>query len=431
MDEIVRNTISICGDCQQKVTAQVLFREDRLWFRTQCQNCGDRERIFPEDGVFYKKIIGAVKAGNASSIQPVYPHGAPLPPIRGVILDLTGRCNLYCPHCFARANDVLPPEPDIATLKRWFKTLAGVCQKSRPVVFIQGGEPTLREDLGEVVSLLHGLGFRMKLVTNGLRLADPSYARRLKRAGLEWVFLQYDGDSSEATSILRGKDILAEKKTALQNLVECRFKILLACMVKKEVNLDQIGSVMELAIRTEQVQQVSFLPESGMGRDDGQADRLFTSAHDVVEELARWSNGQLTGEDFIAFLSVSRKLWRWTKNPDFQPKTCFLPMVLALDGERMVPLNRMFGVPRSFSELRCLARSGSLIRNLSNIDDMPYNRHLLTLVIEHFRHPAVFDLEDANHCNKYYITERGLSPSCVYNAYERGLQECSEKVPVP
>lgn len=416
----LRHTQTVCRRCGATVDATIERRGGDLVFRAACPTCGPVEAPYPEDADFFGRVLDIVGPRDESSRCRFYHHGQPLPPLRGVLLDLTGRCNLHCPHCFASANDTVIPEPDLPTLTGWFDTLARSCSGQKPVVFLQGGEPTLREDLPAIVRMLRERGYRLKLVTNGLRLRDAAYVRELKDAGLEWVFLQFDGFSREAYRHLRGLDLLDEKRQALENLVHNEMKILLACMVLAGVNEDQIGPVMDLAIQTPRVQQVSFLPASRMGREpDNAAPAETTTAFTVMRELAAWSNGRLTADDFLAFMKISKRIWRLTKNADYQPKTCFYPLVLSLAGDEISPLNRLaspLAAPLAWRHRRALS---AMVRHVGNLDDMPYNPHLLTMVIEHFRDPDVFDYADALHCNKFYITADGLGPSCVFNALDR------------
>jgi MoaA/NifB/PqqE/SkfB family radical SAM enzyme len=50
-----------------------------------------------------------------------------------------------------------------------------------------GGEPTLREDLLELLTYAQKKGAVTGLITNGRRLSDPEYVQRLVEAGLDFV----------------------------------------------------------------------------------------------------------------------------------------------------------------------------------------------------------------------------------------------------
>lgn len=64
---------------------------------------------------------------------------------------------------------------------------------------LHGGEVTLREDLGKIVRLARKLGFgRVTLVTNGIKLGEPRYARALAAAGVTNVRLSLHGADARA-----------------------------------------------------------------------------------------------------------------------------------------------------------------------------------------------------------------------------------------
>ncbi|MBG3878757.1 radical SAM protein, partial [Desulfovibrio oxamicus] len=154
-------------------------------------------------------------------------------------MEVTQRCNLRCPVCFAsagpgegrgnrseRQSGGLGREPgggwcderregdarqsrreDDPTLGELVARLAVLRPRAGDAnIQLSGGEPTLRDDLPQLVTAVRGLGYPfVQLNTNGLRLArEAGYAARLAAAGLDSVFLQFDGPDGAATARLRG-----------------------------------------------------------------------------------------------------------------------------------------------------------------------------------------------------------------------------------
>jgi radical SAM protein with 4Fe4S-binding SPASM domain len=74
-----------------------------------------------------------------------------------------------------------------------------------PSLSFTGGEATLRRDLPELISYGHQLGFRVNLISNGIRLADDSYARSLVAAGLDSAQISLEAGSAELHDAIVGR----------------------------------------------------------------------------------------------------------------------------------------------------------------------------------------------------------------------------------
>ena len=73
------------------------------------------------------------------------------------------------------------------------KVFAAVAQmRPRPVVNLFGGEPTVRDDMFEIIEIGRKHGVDTQITTNGLRLADEEYCRKLCEAGVG-LRLSFDG----------------------------------------------------------------------------------------------------------------------------------------------------------------------------------------------------------------------------------------------
>ena len=97
-----------------------------------------------------------------------------------VLLEVTQRCDLGCPFCFANAGGSTEDDPDLPTISFWFQKL--ITAGGPFNIQLSGGEPCLREDLPKIIALGKSLGFTFFQVnTNGLRLAtDVDFLKKLK-----------------------------------------------------------------------------------------------------------------------------------------------------------------------------------------------------------------------------------------------------------
>jgi uncharacterized radical SAM superfamily Fe-S cluster-containing enzyme len=211
-----------------------------------------------------------------------------------VLLEVTGRCNLACPFCFAAAGNQTGPDPSLATIERWYR-IALERSGAHNIIQISGGEATLRDDLPAIISLGRDLGFPyIQLNSNGVRLAaDPDFARELKRAGLFSVFLQFDGTDDLIYRTIRGRNLLAEKLKAIEHCAAAELGVVLVPTIVPGINTGNVGSILKLALElAPAVRGVHFQPASYFGRHPGTpaaCDRV------TLPDLIRAIEGQMDG----------------------------------------------------------------------------------------------------------------------------------------
>jgi len=185
------------------------------------------------------------------------------------LVEVTGRCDLGCPVCFASSGATGPAGPSLAELSRRFVALrakAGSCNLQ-----LSGGEPTTRPDLPDIVRAARAAGFGfVQLNSNGLRLGgETGYAESLAEAGLDSVFLQFDG-SDAACRALRGRPLLARKLRALEACAGAGLGVVLVPTLAAGVNDGECGDIVRLALSSgPAVRGVHFQPMAAFGRHPG------------------------------------------------------------------------------------------------------------------------------------------------------------------
>jgi len=116
-------------------------------------------------------------------LETIAPFSArPTAPYR-MDLAVTYRCNNDCAHCYnARERSF----PELNT-DQWKRVLDMVWELGIPHVVFTGGEPTLRNDLPELIAHAEQNGQITGLNTNARRMSDASYVESLVKAGLDHV----------------------------------------------------------------------------------------------------------------------------------------------------------------------------------------------------------------------------------------------------
>ena len=249
LDQLEDGTVILRKSCPEHGSFQVPVWRGRLDFLSWCQGS---EPLGREEGLSCPGNCG---------ICPEHDSGSCC-----VLLEITKRCNLRCRFCFADGG-CGAQDPDMETLKENIRDI--VCQCGHPLLQLSGGEPTMRDDLPELVRYAKDSGCSyVQLNTNGIRLAeDTDYARALSQAGLDIVFLQFDGTDDEIYQYLRGRPLLAQKLEAIKVCTELCIGVTLVPTVVKGINDQNLGDLIRLAQKLAPgVRGIHFQPVSYFGR---------------------------------------------------------------------------------------------------------------------------------------------------------------------
>ncbi len=100
-------------------------------------------------------------------------------------IELTYRCNERCTHCYI---DEFKDDPQkILSLKDWFDILHKLREAGTLYIVLMGGEPLLSPYFFDVSQKATELGFFVSTISNGLKITDQEYAKRMVQSGLKNV----------------------------------------------------------------------------------------------------------------------------------------------------------------------------------------------------------------------------------------------------
>lgn len=229
-----------------------------------------------------------------------------------VLIDITDRCNQHCPYCFAKSelDADRSGEPTMDELNDKFDLLLQLGEERPFNIQLSGGEPTVRNDLPDIIRLAKSKGFEyIQINTNGRRLAlEEGYAKVLKDAGASVVFMQFDGTDDTIYEKLRGEPLFEIKKKAIKNCGLAGLAVTLVPTIVEGVNTDNIGEMMDFLIENvSTVKGIHFQPVSFFGRHPEAAG--FAEAHETVV-----ASGDFPGR--ITMFGLLRKLEQ--QRPDFK-----------------------------------------------------------------------------------------------------------------
>lgn len=334
-----KSTQSLCPECKKVIDAVIEDIDGKVVMKKQCLEHGIFESVYWSDSELYKRAERWAFDGKGVE-DPAIGDATTCPDNCGLCnlhlshtclanLDLTNRCNLQCPICFANANQAgYVYEPSFEQVVGMLENLRA--QKPVPTAAVQlsGGEPTVYPKFFQVVKKASEMGFvQVQAATNGIKLAaDPSYAQRCVDAGLHTVYLQFDGLSDENYIAARGKPLLKVKEKAIENCRNTKPRPLATVLVPtivKTINDDQVGDILNYAVENHDViRGVNFQPVAFTGRiEQEERERQRYTLSDLAKGLEE-QTGYLSRYDFypVPFVTPISQLISVIKG---EPKMAF------------------------------------------------------------------------------------------------------------
>lgn len=347
---VLSETESLCPVCLRRISARRVAEGDDVYLCKRCPDHGGFKTIIWRGVESYASWGSACRMPArppvcSSGVERGCPFDCGLCPDHRqhtccVVLDVTERCNLACPVCFASAGESAKPDPPADEIVAWCRRLLELGGPFN--LHLSGGEPTVRRDLPDIIRRVRALGFTyIQLNTNGVRLArDPEYAQELKDAGLTCVFLQFDGVSDEVFRAIRGKPLLDTKLEAIANCDRAHLGVVLVPTLVPGVNTSQIGEILRTGVRlAPAVRAVHFQPVSYFGRyPAGRTDNDRITFPEVLRLIEEQTTGAFKATEFYPasgenpYCSFHGKFWldaekRITPAPYPQFSSCCGPAV--------------------------------------------------------------------------------------------------------
>jgi len=302
-DGVLRKTTGVCPECLERVPADVAVSNGQVCLVKHCDQDGDSSQLLSKHPDYW----GALDKFYFSINSREYPQ-------RDFIVRMTEHCNLDCPICLAKANTEETEDLDLSGLEELLTHRRGI------KIDLMAAEPTLRKDLEDWIRKVKASGNIAALHTNGIRMADKAFAKRIKDAGVDEVFLQFDGFNEEAHMALRGRKLVETRMKAMENLRELNIGTSLIVVIARDLNEEQVGEVFRFALRpeNEHIREVFFM---GL--------RLLGSARDAARSgKTSWmQDQQLMPDELIDLLCEQEP--RITRHDVFRFNQIYFAMLSA------------------------------------------------------------------------------------------------------
>jgi len=271
-------TLSLCHTCLRRVDAKIVFEAGKVFMLKNCSEHGFQKVLIATDIDYYKNIRNYNKPSETPLRFNTKTHfGCPYD--CGLcqdheqhscltVVEITDRCNLTCPTCYAMSSPHYGRHRTIAEVEEMLDIIVEN-EGSPDVVQISGGEPTVHPDFFEIMDIARKKPIKhLMLNTNGIRIAnDFKFAKKLAAYTPDFeIYLQFDSFKPGALEQLRVQDLTATRKKAIEHLNELNLSTTLVVTLQKGINDDEIGKIIEFALEQKCVRGVTFQPTQIAGR---------------------------------------------------------------------------------------------------------------------------------------------------------------------
>lgn len=436
-------TRSICPRCRKVIDAQVLLRDNRVYMRKRCPDCGPFEALVYDDAEAYTSFgkynkPGTIPLDYGSEVRNGCPYDCGLCPDHQQhtclgIIEVNSACNMNCPLCFseARPGFNLTLEEVEQMLDEFVRT-----EGNPEVVQFSGGEPTIHPQIIDFVRAAKARNISFVMInTNGKRIAqDDRFLERLNEVRPS-IYFQFDGFDSETYRILRGEPgILDEKLRALDRLADIGLSVTIVPAIERGVNEHEVGRIVDFAIQHPAIRGINFQPAFHAGRylEHDPLNRM------TIPDILKLIEAQTAGEFLVT---------------DFIPVPCCFPTCNSvtyafIDGDRVTPLPRIVNVYDYLdyitnrvlpdfslevkSALEGLWSSSSVAGSQKSAEQLALScqacglpesltigdlaEHMIMIMVQDFMDPWTFNQKNLMKCCKEFLLPGGKQvPFCAYN----------------
>ncbi|MCX8038303.1 MAG: radical SAM protein [Candidatus Sumerlaeia bacterium] len=373
---------ALCNTCRNVVPAHKEERDGRMYLIKSCPDHGLTETLISSDAASYKaKRDLDERTEKQVCLLNCMECDHQLSPTL-LFLDVTNRCNMNCPICINNTPSMKflfePPKEYFEKIFQHFSTY-----NPRPGIQWFGGEPTVREDLIELIKLADSYGLRSRVVTNGLKLADEDYCRRLCKTRARIMFA-FDGLNPKMYEDLRNsRKSLELKLKGLENVRKyARKKTILMTLVAKGYNDNEIHDLLAFCHDRRDFIRATYLMPLAHTWKDGEWD--YQAPRITLEEVEAIVARAFPGEP-IQFLPAGiteqlRTIYRCLGIEAFPFRgahpNCESMLMLVSDGRQYVPFSRFLKTSPIEAMRALLEEEKALTRRVQRFEASAWGRLL-------------------------------------------------------
>ena len=468
---VLGKTQTVCPVCKRVIEGTIYRDGDYVMIRKICPEHGTFIEKYWEDYELYDKMRNFQYNGRGLENPNYIPDtsGANCPYDCGICdrhlshtglanVVITNRCHLNCWYCFFYAKEGEPIyEPSLDEFKKLFANL----RAQRPIppnaIQLTGGEPTMHPQIVEIVRAAREAGFeQVQLNTTGINLGlDPDLAVRLRYAGVNTLYLSFDGVSMRANPKNHW-----EIPFILEAARKAEIGIVFVPTVISGINDHELGAMVNFALNhLDVVRAVNYQPVSLVGRmPDKAREQMRITIPGMIKELEEQTHGVINRDHWFSvpytgifdkFLEAVAGRYMYDMSIHF---ACGMGTYLFLDDDKkIVPLPEFVDVLGIYEYLREnydeIKEEGGITKKLLGIrrfvdeEKQPKSVNFLKLLTNflmnkdfgslgaihhktlflgsmHFQDEYNYDVQRVERCDIHYAMPDGeVLPFCTFNVF--------------
>ena len=474
---------SLCPGCVDeekwdgmKIDCLVYVKDNKVWMIKQCQEHGAVKELYWSDYEMYKKAERfqdpGIKILNPNIDKSEFEINCPTD--CGLCVEheshtglgnivLTNICDLTCWYCFFYAKEGEPVyEPTMDQIKLMLNRMRDEKPVGANAVQLTGGEPTLREDIGEIIKAAREIGYEhVQLNTNGINLSKSlELCQKIKDAGSHVLYLSFDGVTPQTNP----KNYW-EATGAIETCKKAGLRIVLVHTVIGGVNDHELGDIIRFGMKNiGTVRAVNFQPVSLVGRmPDRLRKKQRITIPGAIKRIEEQTDGQIGKEHWFP-VPCAKQITDFIEAIKEEPKyrlsihfACGMATYAFKSGNRIVTLPEFFDVEGFFeylaeltkeinnSKMKSIRKPWTLAKlaynirkyvdnekkpkelkfvkmltgamrggNYHGLADLHHNSLFIGMM--HFQDPHNWDIDRIHKCDIHYASPDGrVLPFCTFN----------------
>lgn len=475
-------TTSICPECNRIIYATVFRKEDEVWMTKECPEHGEFQDLYFGDYDMYDKFSKYLHNGRGIDNPNVPLEKCACPTNCGLCsshlshsglanIVVTNRCDLTCWYCFFYAEKMgYIYEPSKEQIRQMVRNV----RAERPVpgnaIQITGGEPTLRDDIVDIVEIITEEGIdHIQFNTNGINLSkDIDLLRDLREVGVNTLYLSMDG----VTPRTNPKNHW-ELPGLFKNCRKVGMGVTFVPTVINTVNDHELGDIIRFAQQNiDIVRAVNFQPVSLTGRMPRRERMKYRiTIPDCIERIEEQTNGQVTKDAWFPVPSctpITHFVEGLTDRPEYELSihfACGAGTYVFLEDGKLIPITDFLDVEallayleekaeeieegknKYWVSLKVLAKLRSFVNEERQPEGLNMARMLFEALVRHnysalgeFHEKAMFlgmmhfmdkynhDEERLRRCDIHYTTpDDRIMPFCAFNVIPEWYRDKIQK----